>query len=379
MAEDFVTVPFDVDEASLADGAIERLSTEWEDWEPNDGDPEVVQIEAHASMVADAAAQAAVMPASAMRTILQRLHGIEYSAGSYATTTATFTFPDTDPARVISEGFTVDVDGYSFLVATDVAAGDLVAPGVPLIASDPGSAWSELPGATVTPVGAIVVESIVLDTPTAGGTDPETDDEFEAKGVRQLRLRAKTLVTGRDYELEALDNPAVARVLAITDSVAKTVRVIPGTDAGQPIPQTEKDALLDDYEQYRLSNWNVSIEDPTVTTIDVAYSWHPLPTYLVDEVQARIDDALGTYLNPAGWGADTPLSEGAAVTPGRWFLQPRVRKNEVIALISNVLGVDYVEDVTLSGSAGALQANGDWLMDGTVPLPELGVTTPTVV
>jgi hypothetical protein len=46
-----------------------------------------------------------------------------------------------------------------------------------------------------------------------------------------------------------------------------------------------------------------------------------------------------------------------------------VRKNKLIDLIGNVPGVDYVLDVTISGTLGTSQPNGDWQMPGPVALP----------
>src|SRR4051812_40654520 len=44
--QNFVTVPITTDSQTLADDAVDRLRVTWDGWEPNDGDLEVVQIEA---------------------------------------------------------------------------------------------------------------------------------------------------------------------------------------------------------------------------------------------------------------------------------------------------------------------------------------------
>jgi hypothetical protein len=49
-----------------------------------------------------------------------------------------------------------------------------------------------------------------------------------------------------------------------------------------------------------------------------------------------------------------------------------VRKNKLIDLIGDATGVDYVIDLTITGSAGSVQTNGDWLMPGAVPVPKAG-------
>jgi hypothetical protein len=55
MAEFFIEVPIETDADALADNAIDVLQAQWTDWEPNEGDPEVIQIEALSQMAADVA------------------------------------------------------------------------------------------------------------------------------------------------------------------------------------------------------------------------------------------------------------------------------------------------------------------------------------
>jgi hypothetical protein len=376
MAGEFVTVPIETDQATLADNAIALHQAKWPDWTPDDGDMEVVQIENLAPMAADAASVAAVMPAAAFRTILSRLHRVLPRPGQAAFTTVTFTFDSVDPDRVIPEGFTIDVDGVAFSVDADTPATDLVTTGIPVTARIVGTVGNGLVGDVVTPVSAIVVDSITLDGPSIGGADAETDEELEDRGARRMRLQAETLVTTRDFELWSLENPAVERVVAVRDAATKTTTVVPGTSLGLGVPQTVKDDLMADFEELAVSNWNVAIEDPTVTTVDVTYSIHVAPGYDPAVTLTRVDETLGVYINPGQWGREQQFGD---VDSARWYVVDRVRKNEVIALISSVEGVDYVNDVTLAGDAGVLEANGDWTLPGVVPVAALGVPSGTTV
>jgi hypothetical protein len=85
MADSFIEVPIVTDANELADLAIDELAATWTDWEPNDGDLEVVQIEALSQMAADVANVAAIMPAAAFEAVLERLFGVVPRSTSTAT------------------------------------------------------------------------------------------------------------------------------------------------------------------------------------------------------------------------------------------------------------------------------------------------------
>src|SRR4051794_30197017 len=136
MADSFIEVPIVVNAFELADNAIDALSDSWEDWSPNDGDLEVVQIEAIAPMAADAAGVAAVMPAAAFEVILGRLYSVVPQTGTPATATVTFHLIDTTQ-RTIPEGTEVDIDGFAFSTDNDVTSSGVstAVVGVPVTAN----------------------------------------------------------------------------------------------------------------------------------------------------------------------------------------------------------------------------------------------------
>jgi hypothetical protein len=63
----FVSIPFTTDLVTLVDGALDRLQEHWEDWEPNDGDLEVIVIEALGPIAQDAIETAALVPSAIFR------------------------------------------------------------------------------------------------------------------------------------------------------------------------------------------------------------------------------------------------------------------------------------------------------------------------
>ena len=109
----FVSVPITTDSQTLADDAVEKLRETWEGWEPNDGDLEVIQIEALAPMAQNAAEAASRMFPAAFRAFGTDLAGVAYESGAPASTTVTFTLTDTD-GHDIPVGSEIDIDGFAF-------------------------------------------------------------------------------------------------------------------------------------------------------------------------------------------------------------------------------------------------------------------------
>jgi hypothetical protein len=376
MADVFIDVPIETDEQTLADQAVDNLRNTWPDWEPNDGDLEVVQIETLAPMAAEAARAASVMPGAAFRAILAKLHGVDEELGSAATTTLTFTMTDT-AAHTITAGTEVDVDGVAFTVDSDTPTAALSVPGVPVTASVIGVVGNGLAGDVVTLITSLAfVAGAAVDTPTAGGTDPESEQDYEDRGSRELQLQAKTLVTARDYELMGLSVDGIGRITATSDPTTRTVEVTVATAEGEVVPTPIKTTLDDLYQEYRLSTWTVSEGDPTYTTIDVTFAIHPYPGYDTVDLLTRANAALTDWLDPANWAR--PREFGDAVTT-RWYNEPRARINKAIDLLGDVEGVDYVDSISFTGDVGTVQTNGDWLLAGTVALTRPGTMSGSVV
>lgn len=369
----FIDLEIETDAQTLADEAIERLRARWPGWEPNDGDLEVVQIEAISPMAENAAETAALVPPAIFRAYGQKLIGRGYQAGAQATSTLTFTFIDST-GYTIPAGFELDVDGNVFAVdsETTVAPGSLAVSGVVVHATEEGIAANNLAGDSITPlIGLAGIEDITLDAPTAGGADPEDDEEYQSGLAADLQLQAKTIITTRDFELWALAKDGVGRALAVhTGDRAVTVVV---TDAdGEVVPTPIKNELIADYDQYRLVNTVVTMADPTYTTMNVTYTVEALPGFDPDDLEARINAMLTELLSPANWGRP----KGASILR-TWVQASVVRANLLIDRIGDVEGVDYVVSIDITGNSGA-DAGTDWTMAGTYPLPRPGVMNGTI-
>lgn len=374
MAESFIDVPFTSDAATLREQAKQRLRDQWENWTDNDADLENVQIEAIAPMAQNATETAAQVPRAVFSSIVQ-LHGVVPIPGTPATTTVTFIFTDA-AVNTVPAGFEVQIDGVAFTTDDDATGTGSVA-GVHVTASVVGEIGNDLPGDVVAPGGGLsFLSDITVDAPTADGTDPETEDDHRDRGSRALELQAKTLVTARDYEVEATDTPGVGRAAAISDPATRTMIVYAADDNGATLSAGKKTELLDNYAERRLSNWTVSIGDPTHTPVHVDYAVTTEPGFDRDEVRGRIDERLAEVLDPSVFGR--PRGFGDSGPSRGWVVDTKVRQNKLIAELGELPGVDRVDDLTITGDAGSSDAAGNWTLPGTAPLPQPGTFTGTV-
>jgi hypothetical protein len=272
----YVEVPLETDESTLADEAVDRLREQWDDWEPNEGDLEVVQIEALAAMAAAVAQQASVATEEIFRAFGTQLVGVPYEDGTPATTTVTFALTDSDP-HLVEDGTEVDIDGYAFLTIGDRSnvQDTTVIAGVPVECAVIGVEGNGL-GTTAARISALAfVAEVLVDATTSGGVDALSDDDYLGMLSRKLQLRADTIVTKRDHEYWALDWLQVGRAYAV-NTADRHVTIYVADANGEPVSGATKTAMTADIVNYRLVNTVTTLADPSYTTITVAYAVHAL-------------------------------------------------------------------------------------------------------
>lgn len=174
----------------------------------------------------------------------------------------------------------------------------------------------------------------------------------------------------------ALDaDPSVYRAVAIdgyntVDSTYNNQRMVTiaaidasGAAVGAAI-KTKIDTLL---QANREINFIVNEMDPKFTTINVVVTYRLTAGFDQATVDNGVTQAINNYLNPALWGQDPTVTQ--ASSSATWIETPNVYYNEVIAVISNVPGVDHVTALTLnSGTA-------DIAMATPAALPKIGTLT----
>jgi hypothetical protein len=363
----YIEVPLEIDEDTMADAAVDYLQAQWTDWEPNDADLEVVQIEALSGMAGALAQQASVATEAIFRTFGEVLVGIPFQEGTPATTTVTFTLIDGN-SYLIEDDTEVEIDGEAFLTVGDVnnVVGSTTIANVPVECATIGVEGNGL-GTSVSKISSMAfVTDVVADHPTSGGSDAMTDQEYLGYVSRKLQLRADTLVTKSDHELWALDYPGVGRAYAI-NTADRRVTVYVADDFGEPLSAAIKTAMTTAVLNYRLVNTITTFADPTYTTVTVTYTVTALRGYDLADLKLRINSMLTGWLSPTGFGAPKFGDPGTGTSA--WVGTNMVRRNSVIDRIGDVEGVDYINSVTL---APAPDGNGDVTMAGTIALPRSG-------
>lgn len=365
----YVELPVETDAATIADNAITALQSAWPAWVPVDSHLEVVLIEAVAVMAQNAAEVAARMPSAALRAYGTQVLGVPYGAGTAAVTTVTFALADLLP-HTIPDGTQIIIDGFAFETVGDVSTpGAATIVGVPVQSTIVGVAQNGLTGASTSGITTPPwVTGITVLATTAGGTDPQSDSDYQEALARQLQLQAITLITLRDYELWCLNQAGVGRALAQTTG-ARVVQVGLTDVNGAALSSGLKATVLASMTGITEVNLTLSLNDPTTTTVNIVATVKAYPGYLAADINTRVVAALDAFLSPANWGAPD-ASSGSA--PDTWLLQQTVFLNKIIDVIGSVTGVNYVVSATINGSAS------DLTLTGLMPLTAAGTMTITV-
>lgn len=169
---------------------------------------------------------------------------------------------------------------------------------------------------------------------------------------------AVTVVTGG--EAPSSDNERIVSVAVVDeDGLALSTSV-----------KNEVDALL---EAEREINMVFHVLDPSSNQVKVSTTVKARPGFDAAGVEAAVEQALTDYLDPANWGIPGPNDN----SPGGWRNETLVRRNELIALVSNVDSVDYVTSLTLALEADVL-GTSDVTLVGVAPLTTPGTLVVTV-
>lgn len=113
-------------------------------------------------------------------------------------------------------------------------------------------------------------------------------------------------------------------------------------------------------EALALAGLDVHVVDPTITSVDVAATVKVLAGYDGAEVAQAVEDTVVAYLDPTSW---------------EWG--GTVRRNELIALVDGVPGVDYVVALTLAAHGGGL-GTADVALAGVAPLADTTAADVTI-
>lgn len=363
--------PFDRSVQGIFEAALASAASKLPGWVPREGNTEVVLLEALAVEISELVFAVNRAPAALVEGLLG-LYGVERDLGGAASMDIIFTLSDT-AGHTVPAGTRVAlaVPGISSLITFATDADLVVAPGnntgvIPSTAETLGTlAHEAAANSALQMIDAIsFVESATMDGVAAGGRDAEDDADFLNRAVTRLRALSDVLVRPRHFVAAALATPGVGRAMAVDEydpgqagdpgDHAGHLTVVVADAAGGALTsqfRADLEVALEDRAQVNL---DVHVVDPTTTVVDVTVVVRRRSGSSSAAVQAAIEDALSTYLSPATWA---------------W--SAFVRRNELIALIDGVAGVDYVEDLATPAADVALAGTGPLATAGTLSVTVL--------
>lgn len=348
---------FDRDPQDVFDLAIQNLRVLMPEWEPRETNTEVMLLESLSLPIAELMFAVNRLP-GAITEILFRLYGIERDYGTPPSTTVTFTLSDNGghsiPAgtrvRLVTPTFepvvfTTDVD-------LDIAQGSITG-----TVAATGDRFTDEVNETIAGTSLEILDAITFvdrantATTVLGGVSPEEDEEWLNRGVQRFARLSETLVLPKHFVAAALEEPYVTRAYALDNynpaAGSGSVGSHPGYIAvavygdGSLVTTEQKVELDTKFEERAQANLAVSIIDPTVTPVDVSAKVYRNSTTSTAVVLNDVTAALQDFLSPMNW---------------EW--SGAVRRNEILAIISQVPGVAYVSelttpatDITLTGVA----------------------------
>jgi uncharacterized phage protein gp47/JayE len=357
---------YDKDATDIVEAAQATLQARIPDWVPSSTNIEVMLLEAMAIEVAETIFSVNRLPVTMIRALLA-LYGVEQDPGAPPTVTLTFTAVDTDgyaiPAGTEVALLTSSNTYISFFTDAEAVIGQgSSTQNVAATATEYTNIANGTPiGTSCELIDAITgIDAVETATIVSGGTLPESVDAWTERGVQRLQRLVDTLVIPEHFTSAALEDTNVYRANTIDnydpgtgpnpgDNPGHVTVVVYGDGAALTTPQ--KNALLADLEVRCNANLVVHVIDPTVTTQAVTASIKVKTGYVSGTVIAAVQARLNEYLSPTTWP---------------WA--GTIRRNELISVIDQVEGVDYVSAITVPAADVTLTAGSTLADAGTLTI-----------
>lgn len=352
----------------LLAAALDLATTRLPGWSPRAGNTEVVVLEAVSLIGAELVYALNEVPGVVVEGVASLL-GVQRSAGEAAAAEVRLEVADAG-GHTIPAGLRLSVPVGADQVVLETVEDAIAAPGersvtVQVRAIETGAATNGAgPGTRASVLdGVPFLDGAVLATTLAGGSDPEDDAAYAARGISRAARITTTLVLPSHFEQAALERTGVDRALAVNlydprqagvpgDHLGH-VTVAAANAGGLPLPTADAEQLRADLAGASVAGLAVHVTAPTVTEVPLQVSVTRNAGYSAEEVIAAVQLVVRDYLSP-----------------GSWDWSPVVRRNELIARIDAALGVDLVVDLTPSA---------DVLLPGVAPLVRAGVIEVEVV
>ena len=170
-----------------------------------------------------------------------------------------------------------------------------------------------------------------------------------------------TTAGGQSPQVEILDT---ARFDAAEQTGAITIFLSDST--GASLTAEQKGAIADDIASKCIGGLDVSVTDVILAYISVNVSVAVVEGYSSLDVKSAVDAYVTNYLSPSEYPFTT-----------------QIRKNQMIADVSQIAGVDYVDSFTMSVNANSselasVDVSGDVVFNFKGTLPVSSVTTESI-
>ncbi len=365
---------YDVPDQQVIEAGLAAARANLPEWTPLEGHTEVLLMEALGLEVAEAIVAVNRLPGALLETLLL-LAGVEKDYGAAPTAIVQFTCAD-------SAGHTIPGGTRLYLPTADGATA------VVMLVEPPGL---EIPTGSNTGTTSVIgdiftaavngvpvntsltlvsplpfVDSVKLTTAAADGRSAETDDLWRDRGVNRLSRLSEALVLPRHFEAAALEFPAVSRAVAVDNTDPGTagtgddpghIAVAVLGDGGAVLSAPTKLEIEQSLEDQAIAVLDVHVVDITITLVTMTVQIHLSDSSDPAGVSQAVKDAITGYVDPLTWSYGGTL-----------------RRNEIIALVDQVLGVDYVGTVTITGANG----NGDYVLPSASAVPDATTASVTV-
>jgi len=371
--------PFDTTVSSILEESLTQAKALLPQWTPRVGQIETTMMEATAYQTANLANAANRLPGSTVETLL-KLYGIDRSDGVKATATVDIVFTDTlghtipaeTPFAYIPSGSTT----YVYMLDADatVASGSSSLSAVAVTAQAVGLGHNTPSNGSALQILATIpyVSTVTLASKPLGGLDAETDSVYFTRAINTLSGYSSTLATEtqlRSYVL-ATYGATVFRTKAYNMRRYADRNVV---TSGNAAAGTHSGYVLLSVAGENTNGYSRAIGDATVSASDIST--------IGTDIAGRIQSGLIVEIHNAelvGVGVTCEVFKTTAAASGTvngavqtaletyldsdaWDWDRVIRVNEIISLLDNVTGVDYVKSVVLSlpeeTVAGATTAN----------------------
>lgn len=368
-------------------------------WVDRPGNPETIMIESSGQIAAEVIDQASLVPPEALSAIGTSIYGIPMGSGTKATANATITFDADAPAVMVPMDAEVSVphpSGSELVFLTDrdavgpVGGGDVP---VQLIALEASAEYNGCFGDCELIEVTEGIHSITTTSTTAGGTNPESPEEYLDRLTDYLTIPRRPVLP-EDHSALALQNPAVGRATAYnlfypgttlknsgqavgdydlwtpqpppaaqqTNVARCTTVAILGLDGTMPSLTLMNDVwkLLSENREINFLNFVVA---PTMTEVDVKCDVKPYTDTNPEDVIQSVKDTV------SGWLSPEQFSQPPGVGGGIWEAETKVRLYEAVDFINRASGVWYCENVQLKLHSSGVWVTGDITLPGVAPVP----------